>query len=298
MSDDRSIIYPVRDSFSRQQVHERTGVADDVLAFWIKQGLLVPMPAARRAHRRFSYEQLHIAAVLDAMRSLGSNISILRAFASAFQSGFEVWLTSGLSEHQLRLCTSLAHDLHIFESGETVRVQFDNDDYHRSKTAESKEDIIQSWLWREAREGATRALAKVAAKMNHEQARNADWACWLTEPTFLSEPDWRASWVAWVDLQKRPKIVVRWQGESGFDDGPVAGFFITISALIQRLWPEQLRQIKQRKLFDRRHAVIEEFMSLYETDPVEAEHLRLRLGLPKNLADFHTYLSAGDDMTG
>jgi len=78
------------DLFSRQQVQQFTGVPDDVLQFWLKQGLLRPVEASSRKHRRFMPEQLQLAVILNELRSLGANVGVLRKFSDMFHGGREL----------------------------------------------------------------------------------------------------------------------------------------------------------------------------------------------------------------
>src|ERR1043166_9025313 len=114
--------YPVDELFSRQQVQMLTGIPDDVLGFWMKEGLLVPEAGERRQHRRFRYVQLNIAVVLNAMRSLGANVGVLRSFSKLIQSGIVIAEASGLDRKQLDHGIDLARMLNRFRRGEVVEV--------------------------------------------------------------------------------------------------------------------------------------------------------------------------------
>lgn len=244
MLDDRKTCYPIDATFSRQQVQERVGVADDVLAFWIKQGLIVPLPARGRSHRRFQYEQLHIAAILNAMRSLGANISVLRLFAQAFQRGCNVARASGLNYCQLQTGIELFYSLLRFREGKAPTaydtVKLNNlpiPDFNSDNVATCEEEIEQSWLTWESRDGYVEPAIPFFRSASREDIWCLEFYEEITSPEFIQarhyELDW--TWVAWINKDGRPAFR---SGENGNVGGPLptAAFFISISRLIRPLW--------------------------------------------------------------
>lgn len=284
MSNDSNNCYPVDETFSRQQFCERTGIADDVVAFWIKQGLVLPLPAAPRSHRRFSYEQLHIATVLNAMRSLGANIGVLRAFADALQSGFRVINeNTALDYMKLRAAGALTLSLDRFSKGEAVRVFEYAGKNSGFREAVDEADVIRGWLDAERAQGADSSLAKFAKSLSPFQARALNWAMWLTDPSNLEMDNHQDSqWVAWLDENGEPQIVspnafVLWE-----NGGPTAAFYINVPALILRLWPERIEAARERYERRRLQHTYERLAHLEATDPREAERYRRSHGIPED----------------
>lgn len=81
--------YPSHLQFTRQQIAELTGISDDVLAFWLKQQLLVANDetlSGKGRHKRFGFVQIHIAAILNQLRDFGVNISCLRSVSAILQA--------------------------------------------------------------------------------------------------------------------------------------------------------------------------------------------------------------------
>lgn len=302
MSDDRAHCYPVRESFSRQQVHERTGIADDVLAFWIKQGLLVPLPAERRAHRRFSYEQLHIAAYLNALRSIGANVGVLRKFATMFQDGFVRWRSSGLDPASLRSAITLCEALDKFAAGEPVKIRISADDYRREGIARFEQEVVQAWLWEEAREGASLELAVFAKSLTIQMARNIHAALWITEPGYLAldEHSERTTWIAWIDGLGDPRLATEGENILRDENAPTAAFYVAICQLIARLWPERIEPARKRYKIQQHNSLVRHLIDLEARDPGEARAYRRRMGIPDAWAEEYGIieLEDGDDMTG
>lgn len=293
----RAQCYPTEETFSRQQVQERTGIADDVLAFWIKQGLLVPMPAEPRAHRRFSYEQLHIAVVLNAMRSLGANIAVLRKFSAALQDGFHQWYCSELDDNSMRVAHNLSEMLHEFTLGKQVRIPVSPDDWERTGIATSEQEIIQGWLWIEAREGATPDIAEFAKSISYRSAQSIAWARWITEPSFLYREEGSAdssAWIAWIDGEGAAQFADENEDILHKDDGPLAAFFIPLRRLIRRLWPDRLDAATKRHAIDRHNSDIRFLQNLEATDPVRAGQFRKRNGIPENWAEAYHIIEEED----
>ncbi len=70
--------------FSRKQLSAATGVPGDLLAYWIKLGLLRPMGGGdgKGKHRQFGFQAVHIAAVLAELGRYGMNGASLRRAAA------------------------------------------------------------------------------------------------------------------------------------------------------------------------------------------------------------------------
>lgn len=302
MSDDRLASYPVRESFSRQQVHERTGIADDILAFWIKQNLLVALPAAPRAHRRFSYEQLHIAAVLNAMRSLGANVGVLRKFSAMLQEGFTLWRSSGFDPSALISAASLCERLDNFARGYPVAMRPPAEEFRCIGYADNVEQVIQSWLWEYMGDNAGAELAAFAQTLTILQARSIRWALNLTDPSILALSDTGGSsaWVAWIDDTGNPRIAEGNENVLHGDNGPLAAFYIPISRLITRLWPERLEAACQRYKIQRHNEILNSLIKLEADDPSQASAYRKRMSISDDWADHYGIIDQeeGDDMTG
>ena len=78
---------PTEKLYTRADLVALAGVDDTVLPFWFREGLLIPEPAEARKHRRFSEGEAKIAALLGEARTLGLNISALRALATQVRLG-------------------------------------------------------------------------------------------------------------------------------------------------------------------------------------------------------------------
>jgi len=246
MLDDRALCYPVNEAFSRQQVHERTGIADDVLAFWIKQGLLVPLPAEPRAHRRFSYAQLHVAVFLNSLRSLGVNVGVLRQFADLFQTGLREAEAKAaeLSAKELSAAVRLNLKLAKFRSGQSVRVRVSEDDWGKSGIAETELDVVESWFWEDARDGACAAGAEYAQRTSGRVGSATDWALQLTSADHMRLSDIDA-WVAWQDHSGTAQLAHEGEIALHDEDGPIGAFYVPISRLVRKVWPERVEPARQ-----------------------------------------------------
>ncbi len=238
--------YPIRERFSRQQVHERTGISDDVLAFWIKQGILLPLPAEPRAHRRFSFEQLHVAAVINSMRSLGANIGVLRKFSDALQEGFRLIHESQFDGHALFAAAGLVDSLDRFHSGQRVKIFDLARGPEEEEIAESPDDVVRSWMASDRQDGACAEVAAFSRSLSPAQGRSLYWARLLIDPSHLTHSSADSlRWVAWLDEEYTPRIenANAWLLESG--EGPDAAFYIPVSKLVACLWPERLERARE-----------------------------------------------------
>lgn len=272
--------YPETETFSRQQVQARTGVPDDVLAFWIKQELLLPIPAERRAHRRFSFEQLHIAMLLNAMRSLGANVNVLRKFSNVFQNGFRVWKKLELTPSQVRAAYELNSKINDFRAGQSVRVRQFAEDYGQSGIATSEEEIIKNWFLDELLEGATENLAEIALSTSKFDMWCVDWAKSLVSYDHLINRT--EAWLAWIDNDERARLSYSDSMFLETDAGPLSAFYIPIQRLIARIWSDRLDEVQNRIAAERLEWRKQQIAAEELTDPAEARRLRRMYSIPED----------------
>jgi len=107
---------------TRRDISEYTGVADGVLSFWIRNGLLSARAGGRGkgSHREFDQIQLSLAAVLVSLQDYGMNIAVLRSFADFFQRGVMLCegaaSGTGLTPAGLAVASEVAAQLDPFRS--------------------------------------------------------------------------------------------------------------------------------------------------------------------------------------
>lgn len=290
---------PRNQLFSRQQLQLLTEVPDDVLAFWIKQGIIFPVPAPVRAHRRFGFEQVHISVVLNAMRSLGANISVLRKFGEALQLGVDVRRRADLPRPELLVATRIASAVHRYRKGERWEItgaeyweaprpihKFDRQVsealYERAQREPRDEtDLIASIKAVERNEGDVERAAEFALKLTPQETRGLDWWLDLEMPDILSGGEnFNWVWLAWLDEAGEPRIH---DGEDAAPSltrhMPVAAFYISISRLIRPLWPERAILAQEDKERRQTEWQVKRLAELDETDPREAARLRRVYGL-------------------
>lgn len=284
MSESAYSPYPVLDTFTRQQVQIRTGIADDVLGFWIKQGLLQPLPAQRRMHRRFSYEQLHIAVLLNGMRSLGANVGTLRKFAEGLQHGLELENAKPIRRHLKWLATKLVEQRHRMSIGEEVRI-IDGD---RLRPALSESDLLQTWLEDNRREGADESLLAYALSLSAYDGRWLSAALNITDPWHLTSRDEGGSvWVAWIDADGNGRFADAEVAAQWSDKMPNAAFFLAVGRMIRSLWPEH-RDRALRLAHAKEHNQQLQFLAeLEERDPQQAARIRAQNCIPENWREIY-----------
>ncbi|MFY7819754.1 helix-turn-helix domain-containing protein [Novosphingobium sp. B1] len=246
--------YPASRLFSRQDLQAATGISDDVLGYWFKEGLLAAVPASNRSHRRFQFDQANIAVVLEAMRRLGANIGVLRKFAEILQHGKAVASEANELDHMVaRLCGDLARILGRFDDGHTVEIY--NEEWLKSardgnhdldipslRPAKSRQEIIDDWLYINAREGDVKAALPFATSLTSYDAFCFDAYIDLINPEIVGErlPDWNWVWLTWIDQSGKARI---YSGEDAspslVTDMPVSAFYISVSRLIRPLWVKE-----------------------------------------------------------
>jgi hypothetical protein len=76
---------------TRQQIAIRAGVSDDVMSFWLKNGVLRACEdsGGRGHHRRFAFYELNIAAIAEQLRRHGANVESLRSLSNTFREAID-----------------------------------------------------------------------------------------------------------------------------------------------------------------------------------------------------------------
>lgn len=85
---------PRRILYTRQQIGELTGIDDQTLNYWSREGVLRSASGGggKGQHRRFDAKEVHLAAILGQLRRYGGNIEALRAIAGFFHEEVIDWL--------------------------------------------------------------------------------------------------------------------------------------------------------------------------------------------------------------
>lgn len=78
-------VSPLQGLYTRQQIADKVGIASDLLAYWIKEGLLLAAEGeglGKGKHRLFGFEAIHVAAVLKELGHNGLQTAGLKQIAS------------------------------------------------------------------------------------------------------------------------------------------------------------------------------------------------------------------------
>ncbi len=241
--------YPC-DLFTRQKLHEITGISDDVLAYWLKEELLVSVQTESRRHRRFSYEQLHIAKVLDALRTLGANISVLRAYSSFLQHGCRLSAVTTLTRQEAHSLPHLTLQINRFKRGEEVEIlnpelatYWDKnlnvpDDVQTRVLAESIDDIVEhSTIW--DRDDDRHLVASIAKTMSDFDVSSFDLFRELTDPGHINRGGQEWNWVTWLNAAGEVDYISGEGGNMMTTKRPAsAAFWLNVTDLVCELWSQ------------------------------------------------------------
>lgn len=135
-------MYPSNIQFTRQQMSTVTGLTDDILAYWLKEGVIRSTAggSGKGSHRKFDFVQVQIAAVLREVRQFGVNITSLREISDILQRGVEICSSVSFHRQSLREAAYLADNLAIFKSGQPVRI-FDREAVGHFRPAVNEEEV-------------------------------------------------------------------------------------------------------------------------------------------------------------
>lgn len=287
--------FPTDQRFSRQELQTLSGVGDDVLGFWIKQGILRAEPAPARTHLRFGFEQIHIAVVMDAMRSLSASIGMLRAFAEVIQDGVVLAKRSKLDYAELRIAVRLAKAVHRFRRGDVFEIvgsefflrervgsREDSEAYDKARRHPRDEaDLIDSLKASDLLEGDVEAAATAGLSWSEQDVMAVDWWMDLVIPDILSgSDDFNWVWLAWLDEAGQPCLFAGEDAAPTLSEKmPKAAFYISVSRLIRPLWPENAKLAKKQKDEDALAYRMRRLEQLDVVDPSEAMRLRRIWGI-------------------
>ncbi|KUR73853.1 hypothetical protein [Novosphingobium sp. FSW06-99] len=242
--------FPVDQVFSRQQLREQTAIPDDVVGFWIKEELLIPLPAAPREHRRFSYEQLNVAVILNAMRSLGANIGVLRAFAQGLQHGIRIMRQRNIAYNDV----IDIEDLHKLLFRRTKDVEIPVFDQHGKfieyNLTYYEDEIIDYWrkFNQIAHDERKDFLIKIAKSLNVYDMRWLYICSDLFNPNILDfERSDESFWLAWLNEDGEADIEPTYEGSSVTRYPDSAAFYVPFVKLIRGLWPDRIVELEEPK---------------------------------------------------
>lgn len=89
------------DLFSRVELHRKTGIPDDVLNYWLREGVLRAREGGdgRGSPRRFDYPEITLAAILDELRGFGLNAAALKGLSDRFHEALDYFRARGLNRN-------------------------------------------------------------------------------------------------------------------------------------------------------------------------------------------------------
>lgn len=236
--------YPPPDAlFTRQDVGRLAGVPDDALSFWMKQGLIRRSDdgGGRGQHRKFTFLQVEVAALLKELRSYGVNVVALRIFAETLHTAIELGERHGLSGLDLEAAAEIADAMAAYDAGDLADVY----SYQTNVAIDMNDrdivhDAIVDW-WRKSFEASEAEILKAAAAIGPGMCRSAWIYRDLTSVDHFANPETGPAGIWQLAFNERGQ----WSIESG--DGhtaapdrvaPQANAFLTLrlSKIIRELW--------------------------------------------------------------
>jgi DNA-binding transcriptional MerR regulator len=153
---------------TRQQLSALAGVNDEVLAFWIKNDLIMASSGGegKGSHRKFDGFQVNIAGVLAELRNLGVNLAGLRAFAKQLQLATVLGKSAECNPFAFHEALELRGKMDAFARGETVEVAFDERGY---VPASNQADILRHYAaWPNHLHDSFDKIAAFAARITRD----------------------------------------------------------------------------------------------------------------------------------
>jgi DNA-binding transcriptional MerR regulator len=225
--------------FTRSRVARLTGLPDDVLAHWTKEGLLRPADfvGGTGRHKEFSGEEVNKAAILAQLRALNCSIKTLRWFAGLIDRAYELGqLYEELPHHKFYLASSVAYLYEKFLKGEDVPVWMGCGDLVVRRSAGSLEDIVAS-EWRELDKAASAELERlVKDTLDNPFDRLAISARSDLSAESITDARTRQVWFIWSEGDDWNVYSDSDENFTGISDFPKAGIVLHLSRILREIW--------------------------------------------------------------
>lgn len=104
------------DLFTRIELRQKTGIPDDVLNYWMREGVLRARVGGegRGNPRRFDYPEVMLAAILDQLRGFGLSVAALKGLSDRFHAALDFFREHGLTRKNFHEFQTL-RDRRIYE---------------------------------------------------------------------------------------------------------------------------------------------------------------------------------------
>ncbi|APZ98051.1 hypothetical protein BWQ93_05825 [Sphingopyxis sp. QXT-31] len=229
--------------FTRGKVARFTGLQDEVLSHWTKEGLLVPINDASGPGRPKEFDQLEVqkAAVLKQMREFGCGIDALKWFASIVDRARVIAAESPLFPlHRIWELAHVRRSTDQFLEGKRVRVWDRVDGDLVDVPAQSLEEIALHHL--NPGGGVEAEAAEVAAAVDivKKYPTSLDFQAMLVGPAFTEN---------YILDRRTNGIFLMWPTPKGwelYEDSdtnmsglmkpPLAGIMIYVTRVMRDLW--------------------------------------------------------------
>ncbi len=246
--------------FTRQQVAKLIGVSDDMLAYWLKQGLLVPTSGGdgRGSHRRFDFVQVNIAAVYRELRRFGVNVGALRSLAELLQGAAKLGATYNLHPSNYSTAANLANKLRQFRNGEAVliprhkhgddpppglRGRARSDWRMQDRSAETEDEVVEHVVGQWSDYDPVTAILAAAEGMGPNRDTEAHVYADLVSEARAPGYSGAYSWLLALEPGEPCRIEFGFDGAKFFDTISAgspedfgSGIFIPVSGIFRRIW--------------------------------------------------------------
>lgn len=283
--------------FTRQQVAKLTGVSDDMLAYWLKQGLLVPTSGGdgRGSHRRFDFVQVNIAAIFGQLRRFGLNVGALRSLADLLQAAARLGASYKLHPSNYSTAAILANGLHRFRAGEEIPIpkhprgeerpkglygRAFSDWLMENRPAETEEEVVQHFVGQWDDYDPVEAILAAAEGMGSNRQTEARVYADLVSEALAPGYSGPYSWLLAFDPGEPCRIEFGFDGAKFFDNISAgepedfgSGIFIPVSGIFRKMWGFATSEDRKREREER----------LRETDRTDIEALLAAAGIAANV---------------
>jgi DNA-binding transcriptional MerR regulator len=232
-------------TYSRAQMATLTGLSDDVLAHWIKEGLLKPEVSAGGTgrHKAFGPGEVNKAAILGQLRSFNCSISTLRWFAALLDRAQELSARyQEIDPYKFYLIKYSVQLLREFlDGGPALLWVHGEGDAPVERRAKSIREILDV---------NERELSESELAVYHQIVQNhvyndydllaLDVASDLA-PTSISHPSVGQIWLTWPVDDGWKIYSDSDENLSGLRDWPHAAILLNISRIIKSVWGLEIR---------------------------------------------------------
>ncbi|SFK44057.1 MerR HTH family regulatory protein [Sphingomonas sp. NFR04] len=231
----------ILDSFTRAQVSELTGLSNDVLAHWTKEGILRPADRSTGTgkHKFFRRREVNKVAILSKLREFHCSISTIRWLSERIDQAYAIHdACGGMDPYQLYSAPSITSYLKRFRSGLPTRrrYRFYDSDSDSIIYAKSEEEIINREDTELSEQEYDIFKRIIFERLDDDDAEIVLQIAADLSETAISHQSIRNIWLLWPESGGWKLFSDTDENLSGLRLSPPAAIYLHVTRVVRAVW--------------------------------------------------------------